>query len=152
MRGRPVLRQPGGRWSLQQVYIEAGITLSVARTVVRKGLMDPDALTEDDVVVLRVAAALQEAPRPFGQPRTQAADTVQTRDEQALALTRDLLAADRADPSAALLISAEEAALAPDLLALMNGLAARRGATILMLPVGEWIASLPSRQTLQAAG
>jgi hypothetical protein len=150
MRGRPVLRQPGGRWSLQQVYIEAGITLSVARTVVRKGLMDPDALTEVDIVVLRVAAALLDAPRPFGQARTQAAETVQSRDEQALSLTRDLLAGDRVDPAAALLVSATEALLAPDLLALMNGLAARRGSTVLMLPVGEWVAALPSRQPLQA--
>lgn len=153
MRGRPIVREVGGRWSLQQVYLEAGITLSVARTVVRRGMLDPDALTEDDVVVLRVAAALLEAPRPEGA-RTQTAEVVAARDEAALLLAREAVSRASVDPAAVLLVSPDQATLAADMLGVMNALAARRGETLLMLPIGDWITALPSRRRadLRAAG
>lgn len=144
MRGRPIIREAGGRWSLQQVHLEAGVTLAVARTVARKGMIDPDALTEGDVVTLQVAAALLEAPRPSGS-RTQTAATVAARDEQALAATREVLARPTVDAATVLLIAPDGAEVAADLLGLMNALSSRRGQPVLVLPVGEWIAGLPSR-------
>jgi hypothetical protein len=155
---RPVLRTPGGRWSLSQVYTEAGITLAVARTVVRQGRIDPSELTEDDVVVLRVAAALLEAPRPLGMPRNQTAETVRKRDDRALALTRDALASRSEHPmstaQATLAVFPADVIMARTSFQLMAAVEEQvlRGDAALLLPVGAWIAALRSNEPVGRAG
>jgi hypothetical protein len=132
--GRPAMRAPGGRWSLAQVAAHAQVTHRVARTCVQAGYLDPQDLRQGDVTVLKVAAALLDAPRPAG-PRTETSDAADRRNRQALTLTRQVLAAPERD--AVLVVVPAQAHLARGL-ALVGLLAEHRTQPVLLLPVGEW--------------
>ena len=132
---RPAMRDITGRWSLVQVAAEAGVTHRTARTLATAGYLDANNLRYRDIVMLRVAAAALDAPRPAGQTRTETHDTALARNFEALRLTRTVL--DNPTPSreATLVLSPTKAALFEDPFKLMGHLRDLNTPTLL-LPVG----------------
>ena len=59
-------RGPSG-WSLRQVWIAAGVSQGVARSLVARGLLPAEGLGAADVLVLRVASAVT-AFAPYDEP------------------------------------------------------------------------------------
>ena len=189
--GRPPGRGLDGRWSLQQVHHEAGVSRAVAERAVRQRYLDATALSEQDIVVLRVAAALGCG--------AAAADS--GRDRDAIALTRQVLAVSTASGESAagsgqpglasaragwaagtagsqqtgagrvstldgaveaalregrwadlvLVLFAQEAVLAASVGRLIMALEEHPGQVATTLPLGHWIAQLPSRREARAA-
>lgn len=139
--GRPAMRDPHGRWSLAQVAEHAGVTHRVARTCAQAGYVDPTGLQQQDVTVLKVAAALLDAPRPSG-PRTATSQAVTQRNQHALNLTRQMLDAPQHD--ALLLVVPTTAHLASGL-AVVGLLSQYQAEPILLLPIGQWALALTAQ-------
>ena len=146
---RPAMRHPTGRWSLSQVHTHAGVTLAIARRVAGLGWVNAEDLTVDDIVVLQVAAALLDAPRPSG-PRHLRENHLD-RDELALNLTRDCIRRRANDPHLTLLITPGGAMVAENLIGLMNALNETSATPRLLLPLGAWIAGMPALNTDRVA-
>lgn len=130
--GRP--RQRSTRWSLRQVSLEARVPVATARAAVRDGHLDPDRLTVDDVLVLRVASMLPNL-RPLGVTRpANTRRVVPAWERRALAVLRDGLTAGLA-PRSALFVWAGGVGL---------GTVGPLELTepYLVLPVGQWAAEL----------
>jgi len=131
--------QRAGRWSLRQVSIAAGVSLSTARAVVRAGHLEPAALTAQDVVLLKVAAMLPGL-QPLGELRpANTARQVPQRELDAIDLIR------RASPGlgevATLVVTAEHARLATTIAEVSAATLepVSLGVPYLALPVGRWM-------------
>lgn len=134
--------QRSERWSLRQVSLEAGVTLATARAVVRSGHLDAGALTEADVLVLKVAAMLP-ALQPLGEMRpANAARAIPKRELQAVALVRAIPAP--VSDIATLVITQDGAILARTYTEVSNATleATGGGLPYLAIPVGKWIQQL----------
>ncbi|MGV8845827.1 MAG: hypothetical protein ACOH1Y_17510 [Propionicimonas sp.] len=103
----------------------------------------------DDVVILQVAAALLDAPRPSGPRRSH--QHHQARNEQALALARAHVRDRPANPDLQLIITPDGAGIAENLIGLMNALSQAAAVPLLLLPLGAWIAALPALSTDRVA-
>ena len=138
-----------GRWSLRAVSQAAGLTESSARSLVRLGYLDPADLHEVDIVTARVAAAVTATPAPGVVRGRNIPVEVSERDKTAVALTRQAL--NGATPLHALLVVSAEAVTylgsPAELTALLAELPAQ---PLLLLPIGTWIAELPSRARTEA--
>lgn len=139
---RPVMRDPAGRWSLTQVAAEAGVTSRTARTVVAAGYLDADRLGYRDIVMMRVAAALLEAPRPAGLTRDAAAEQTKVRNFEALRLTRSVLDDPAPAKETRLAVLPASVRLATDAFTLMGAIGEAATSPMLLLPVGEWALAL----------
>lgn len=146
MAGRTAMREPLGRWSLTQVAAEAGVTHRTARTIATAGYLDPDNLTYRDVITMRVAAALLDAPRPNGQTRTQSADTTTKRNFEGVRLARTVIDDPNPDRETRLAVLPHTARLATNAFALMGAIGEAGTDPVLILPIGEWVHRL--RDTL----
>lgn len=134
--------QRSGRWSLRQLSLEAGVSTATARSVVKSGHLDPDRLTELDVVVLRVAAMLP-ALQPFNETRpANAVRQVPAREIEAIGLVR--AAAGHLSDLATLVVTADGARLATTLAEVTAYTIepASKGEPYLSLPVGHWAREL----------
>lgn len=132
------MREPGGRWSLTQVATAAGVSHRTARTVATAGYITPENLTDKDVVLLRVAAALLDGPRPSGTPRNEAADALIQRNFEALRLTQLVLNDPAPNKDVRLAVLPQTARLAQDAFSLMGIIGDTKAEPLLLLPVGEW--------------
>lgn len=152
----PVQRTPGGPWSMKQIVAASGVTLAVARNLARQGLIEPTALTEVDVVVLRAGTALMGAPRPRGQSRAESEAVVRARDETALDLVRTLITERESDALVFLMIFPAEAVVARTIGRLGLALEERPGQEAVVVPIGSWIAEIlpvsPKAPVSRAAG
>lgn len=138
--GRRVQRPARGRWSLLQVAADAGVTERAARTCVARGYLDAKDLGRSDVVLLRVAAALLDAPRALdGQPRASLSVRSATRDQRALAETTRLLAAATVSAEAMLMLSPDEVLVVDNALLAAGNILRFGPVPVLVLPVGAWI-------------
>lgn len=123
-----------------QVRTAAGVTEAVARSAHRQRLIDATRLTQDDVVLLRVAAALMTAPLPLdGRSRVEHERDLARRNDLAMRIARDSVAR-REGPGAHLVVFADEVSPASSLIEVMGLLEKRPGAPVLLLPIGAWIA------------
>lgn len=140
---RTAQRPTGGPWSLLQVRTAAGVTEALARSAHRAGLINTRRLVETDIVTLRVAASLLSAPTALdGTSRVQQEERMATRNRMAMFITREIIA--DGDTSGYLLVFPDEAMRAEDDLALAGALRKRPTQPVLVLPVGAWLAALPS--------
>lgn len=138
---RPVMREPGGRWSLQQVGREAGVTDAVAKGVVRSGLLNQNRLTQDHVVLLRVAVALIASPTPFdGRSRVQHEEEIGRRNRRAMGTAAEMVR-DRLT-SGYLIVFPDESMAVEDDLDLTRAIRKRPTSPALVLPIGAWITDL----------
>lgn len=134
--------QRSERWSLRQLSLEAGVSTATARSVVKSGHLNPEALTELDVIVLRVAAMLP-ALQPFNETRpANATRQVPARDVEAVRLVR--AAAGHLPELATLVVTAAGARLAMTLaeVSAYTIEPASTGEPYLSLPVGHWAREL----------
>lgn len=144
---RHTMRSITGRWSLMQIAQAAGVSHRTARTVTDRGYLDSQRLQITDVLMLRVAAALLDAPRSSGLPRSGTTEDIERRNHDALTATRTLLTATRSpDPmrnvaDTWLLITPTTAALEPDPFEVVRRLKGDPTSTLL-LPVGRWVEEL----------
>lgn len=130
-------QRTGESWSLLQVHQEARVTLAIARSVVRQGLIPEQDLTAKDILPMRVAGALLTSPAPDG-PRTASAESVRTRNKSAIALLRQWQAGASRSREAYLLITPADAQIAEGAMDLMRLLPALAGDQVLLLPIGAW--------------
>lgn len=143
--------QRADRWSLRQVALVAGVSRPTARSAAAAGHLDPDNLTERDVLVLRVVSMLP-ALQPFGELRpANVAREVPARDVDAVALVRE--AGGPLPAMATLIVTAESATLARSIAAVSAATleAAEAGQPYLALPVGQWSLELENRTRAEAA-
>lgn len=144
---RPVQRGTRG-WSLLQVRQAAGVTEATARAADRAGLIDAAALTVTDVALLRLAATLLNSPPPLdGAGRGEHQPTITARNDLAMRLAR-AAAKDGAGPDHHLVIFPDEAADAASLFEAASLLSKRPQAVAMVVPLGRWLADLPSGDSL----
>lgn len=125
--------------------MEAGIPEGVARGLADKGYFSQHELGEGDVVILRVAAALDATAALFGD-RSAKGDGLTKRDLAALDLAKDALSKRWTDSAMTLIILADGAVLVQNSLELMQAVAASGGVPRVLLPIGLWVDSLPTRR------
>lgn len=137
---RPREDGAAGTWSLRQAFRAAGVSQRAARDVAARGLIDPDAIIEPDILVLRVVVALDRcALLAAGDPVL-----ARMRDEQAARLAREAWA--RAAPGAVLVATDADARLASTPAELASVLALHADRPVVLLPAGAWAGSLRGRQ------
>lgn len=137
------MRSAAGPWSLLQVAAAAGVTERVARTCTARGYLPRAGLRPRDIVRLRVAATLLNAPRPASVTPAAGAAVIERRNRRALDLVDQALDATPRQDTAMVVVTPADAVLASNPL-LAAGLIAECGSDpVLVLPVGAWIAHLP---------
>lgn len=144
------LRGGGRGWSLLQVAKEAGVSRGMARAAQRRGMLPEFGLGEVDIVLARVAAVCLTTPAPSTMSAAAADAVIAERDDDAIRLTRGLLADPRLDRSAVLLVTPTRVAALGDARDLAKRLTRFLPEPVTVAPVGIWAAGLPSR-TGQAA-
>lgn len=142
---RPVERPLDGEWSFRQVYTEANIPEGVAKGLADRGYIPRERLYQGDVVVLKVAAALESASGLF-ERRRKSVRTLSGRDREAIQLTRAALGDPWLDAAATLVIRGDDVALTRNAIEAVQEAASPSRDARLLLPLGAWIEELPTRR------
>ena len=137
-------RPPDGEWSFRQVYTEARVPEGVAKGLADRGYIGRDRLFQGDVVVLKVAAALESAASLF-ERRRKSVRVLSARDKTALQLTRAALGDPWLDAAATLVVRSDHVVLTRNAIAAVQEAALPAREVRLLLPVGAWIEELPTR-------
>lgn len=126
---------------MQQVRTEAGVTDAVAKGAVRAGLINGTRLTQDHVVLLRVAVALICSPTPFdGRSRVQHEEQIGRRNRLAMGTAAEMIR-DRLT-CGYLIVFPDESMSVEDDLDLTRAVRKRPTSPALVLPIGAWISDL----------
>ncbi|WP_404385918.1 hypothetical protein LL946_06360 [Knoellia locipacati] len=134
-----------GEWSFRQVYTEARVPEGVAKGLAERGYLHREGLFQGDVVVLKVAAALESAATLF-EPRRKSGRVLSGRDKTALQLTRVALGDPWLDAAATLVVRGDLVALTRNAIEAVQEAASPSREIRLLLPVGAWIEELPTRR------
>lgn len=136
---RPKINGGNGTWSIRQASATVRISQRATRDIAARGLIDPDAIGEPDILVLRTVHAVDQAgtltpPDPV---------LGRMRDETVARLTRQ--AWTTPSPTATLAITSTDARLATSPAELSSLLSLFADQPLLLLPVGTWASASRTR-------
>lgn len=148
---RPVERGTGtGRWSRLQISNVSGVSIGQLRGLERQGVLDPDALDIDDIVVARCAAAVADRSPTAGRSPSVSLPALLRQ----LAVTlREALALGQVFPTSWLLIHIDEdsgtlhARVLAERLDLLTALTGAE--PVVLIPVGAWVVERDTALGLQ---
>lgn len=135
---RPAMRNVGSRWSLLQLAAAAGISHRTARTLVTAGYFNAEALDHRDIVPMRVAAALLDAPRPTGEPRQSPSDQTLRRNFAALSVVRTFVSDPTPKTETLLVVRPHDTRTVDNPMSAIGVLGDMGDQPMLVLPIGQW--------------